>query len=135
MIKRMRGASSPREPVRVVTLHAVYVAFNEGMVLRKMELGLHFEAALETRRRIFPGIDDELAPPATRGDVQAARAVAGFAPGLAGHGGAFEMKPGVRTRGKSPDDVGMAFETGLIAHVSRPGNFGRREHSPGKAGT
>ena len=110
--------------VRIVTVHATHVAFDDGMMLRQVEFALHIEMALETGFGIFAGIDDELRG-AAGADVFAAGAMAGFATAFAGHGRIFKVQTRMRTGGKFPDDVGMAIGAGPVAHIMRAGNFQR----------
>src|ERR1051325_8288854 len=60
--------------VRVMALHTIHPVLRDGMMLREIELGVDFQVALETRRGILAGVDDEHAAPATGGDVFAAGA-------------------------------------------------------------
>lgn len=65
--------------VRIVALHAIHFAFENGVVMRELKLGVRFEMALKTGGRLFPRVDDE---PATRSShVFAGRAMARFATG------------------------------------------------------
>jgi len=84
--------------VGIVALHAVHFAFDDRMMLWKVEFSAGFLVALEAGFGIFAGIDDEFfqtAAPSHR-DVFAARAVAGFAAELAGHIRIREPQPGMR---------------------------------------
>src|ERR1035441_6024838 len=65
--------------VRVVALRAVHLLLRHRVVLRKLKFRLLLAMALKASRGVFAGIDDELAPPAAPGDVQAPRSVARFA--------------------------------------------------------
>jgi hypothetical protein len=66
-------------PVRVVTLDAVHHAFDDGMMLRKFELGVDVQVALKARGWILAGIDDETCATAANTHMLARRAVARFA--------------------------------------------------------
>ena len=120
--------------VRVVALHAVHVAFDDGMMLRQIEFSLSFEVALKTRRRVFVRIDDELAAAADF-DVFAARAVTGFAAGLAFHAGNFKMHPRVRAAREHAHVFRMAIQAGLVPDIGGAGNFRRRHDGALKGGT
>lgn len=91
--------------VGIVALDAVHLAFDDRVMLREIEFSVRFEMALETRGGVRAGIDDELAAPAARRDMQAARPVAGFATLLPGHSGLFEMQARVGTRREGAADV------------------------------
>jgi hypothetical protein len=64
--------------MRVVALDAVHAAFQDRVVLGKMELSLYLHVALKTSSRVVAGIDDEsfAAAQAGRGDMFAAGTVA-----------------------------------------------------------
>ena len=101
--------------MRVVALDTVHLAFNDRMVLWKMEFRLFGQMALETGFQIFAWINDELlAPVAPRGSVFAARAVTGFATVLAGHSGAFHVQTRMRAGRKDAGDIGMAVGASLV---------------------
>lgn len=70
-------------PVRVMALVAVHVPLDDRVMMRQVELGINIQMTLKTRSRIVPGIDDETRV-AAGFNVFAARAVTGFAAGLAG---------------------------------------------------
>ena len=82
-------------------------------------------------------IDDELVQPAraAQGDVLAARSVAGFASGLAGHRAVFQMQARVRTGGKSPGDAGVAVRAGFVPHKGRAFNLQGHHHGAIRRGT
>ncbi|EEF59801.1 hypothetical protein Cflav_PD2808 [Pedosphaera parvula Ellin514] len=106
------------QTVRVVALDTVHFPFDEGMMLGKMKGGLGFEVALETGLRVFAGIDDESAAPATDGDMFAGGAMAGFAALNTGHTSFLETQPCMRAGGEGVADVGVAFEAGFITDES-----------------
>jgi hypothetical protein len=62
--------------MRVVAVHAVHFPLQHWVVLRKLKFSLFLAMALETSRRVFARIDDELAPAAATRDVQAPGSVA-----------------------------------------------------------
>ena len=68
-------------PVRVVALHAIHPALKHPMVARQPKLSMYFDMTIQACRSIAPWIDDELAYPSSRLDVQATRAVAGLTTG------------------------------------------------------
>jgi len=115
-------------PVRVVALDAIHLPFNNGMMLWQVELGLRLQMALETRRRVLPWVNDELAAATTGFNVLAARAVARFATGLALQRGILDMNARMRAHSKSPRDIRVAIVTGLITGVRSSGYFRRRHH-------
>jgi hypothetical protein len=116
--------------VRVVALDAVHAAFQDWMVLGKMELSLEIQVALKTSRRVFARIDDEsfAAAQASRGDMLAAGTVTGFASALAGHRRTFRMNPRVRAGRKPSHNVRMTIRARLVADEMRAGDFQRRNH-------
>lgn len=123
------------DAVRVVALHAVHATFDDGMMLRQIELCLRFQMTGETSCRVLAGIHDEFAAPAARLDVQAAGSVAGFAAALTGKLCPFKMHPRVRTRGKHAHVIRVALETSAVANVSRPRDFWRGQDSLRNVGT
>lgn len=46
--------------VRIVAVHTAHAAFEEGMTVRQVEVGMDLDVAAETSLRIAPGIEDEL---------------------------------------------------------------------------
>ncbi len=78
-IARPAGRFEDVVAMRIVALHAVHLLLQHRVVLGKLEFRLLLAMALETSRRVFAGIDDELASPAAARDVQARRSVARFA--------------------------------------------------------
>ena len=113
--------------VGIMALDAVHLAFENGVVLWKMEFRLLGQMAPKASLGIFPGVDDKFsAPPRAtpQGHMFAPRAVAGFAPVLAGHLGTFRMEAGVRAGGESPGDICMAVGAGLVPHECCPFDLG-----------
>jgi hypothetical protein len=102
-------------PVWVVALHAIHLAFDDGMMLRQAEFRVRFQVAVKASRGVRAGIDDELPTPAARGDVFAARAMTGFAAGLFHHGSP-EIHARMGTRWKDADVIRVALEAGLVAY-------------------
>src|SRR5665213_4195307 len=86
------------------------------MMLRKMKFSLHLQMTSKTRLRIFAGIDDELIQSATAAhrNMFAARPVARFATGLAGHLSVLRMQSRVRAGGKGAGDIFMTVRAGLV---------------------
>src|SRR5689334_19143543 len=72
--------------------------------------------------RVFSGVKNKFSR-AAAGDMQTARAVTGFAPGLSDPGIGFEMDSSVRTRGKRATDFRVALSAGFIADERCSGNF------------
>ena len=70
-----RGLEDVRA-VRIMALDAIHAVFNYRMMLRKVEFGMCLQMAIETCRRVFARVYDELATPAPGGDMFAAGAVA-----------------------------------------------------------
>jgi len=120
-------------PVRIMTLHATHVSFDDRMMLRQIESGLNIQMALETGRRVIARIDDEFCV-AAGFDVFAAGTVAGFASGLTGQRRTFKMNPRMGAGGKFPDDVRVTIQAGFIADVMRAGNFQGHRHFHGRGG-
>lgn len=102
--------------VRVVTLHAIYFPFENGVPLGQSQFGMDLEVAGQTGLGIPSGIQNESCLAPAGGDVAAAGTMAGFAPGLPGHFRAFNMKSGVCARCEGPCDVRMAFKAGFVAN-------------------
>ena len=91
-------------PVGIVALDAVHFAFQNRMMLGMMEFSLSIQVALETRGGVLAGIDYEIGSTRARGDMFAARAVAGFAAILAGHLPVFQPQSRVWTGRKNARD-------------------------------
>ena len=121
--------------MRIMAMDAVHPIFEDGMMLRQLELSVRGEMAFEARGGILAGIQNEL-PSAAGCDVLAARAVTRFTTTLPGHGaGLFQMDARVRTRSEGADIIGVAIEAGAIAGIVRPGNFERIGHGARQTGT
>ncbi len=114
------------QAVRIMALDAIHLAFDDRVMLRQVEFRVRFQMAGETSCRVFAGIDDELIAPATRLDMQAARPVTGFAPGLPGHFRTFKMNPRVRTGREGTDVIRVAQIAGLITNERSTLNPRRR---------
>lgn len=121
--------------VRVMALDATHFAFEDGMMLREVELGVGFDVAIQTARRVLAWIENKFSPPAAAGDVQAAGAVTSFAAARAHFGVWDEMHPRVRTGGELPDVIGMARQAGLVADVIGARNFGGDDDLARNGGT
>jgi hypothetical protein len=121
--------------VRIVALDTTHFAFEDGMMLREAELGVGFDVAIQTARRVFAGIENEFPPATAAGDVQTTRAVTGFTAARADFGVWDEMHPRVRTGGELPDVIGVTGQTGLVADVIGAGNFGGDDDLARNGGT
>jgi hypothetical protein len=113
--------------MRVVALDAIHFAFDDGMMLRKVEFRVGFQVALETGGGVLAGIDDELAASAAGHDMLAGGAVAGFATLLAGKASLFEMQPRVGAGRKGAADVRVAIHADAVANEGGALDF-RRGH-------
>jgi hypothetical protein len=102
--------------VRIVALDAIHLAFNDRVMLRQVKFRVRFQVAGKTSRRVFAGIDDELAASAADLNMKAARPVTGFAAALPGHFRALEMNPCVRTGREGADVIRVTIIAGLIAY-------------------
>ena len=80
--------------VGIVALHAIHTAFQHRMVVRGLKFALGGEMALQARRRILAGVDDEFEA-AARLDVFAAGSVTRFAPGITVFAQGGEMNAGM----------------------------------------
>ena len=102
--------------VRVVTLHAIHLPFENGVSLGQSQFGMDLEVAGQAGLGIPSGIQNESCLAPACGDVAAAGSMAGFAPGLPGHFRAFNMKSGMGARCECPCEVRMAFKAGFVAN-------------------
>ena len=109
--------------MRIVAVHAIHAIFKHRMMLRKIELGMGLQVAVEARRGVFSRIDDKFSPSAPGRNMFAARAVTGFTAGFIGQLGILEIYAAMCTRGKAACDVSMAKITSGISDVSRAGDF------------
>jgi hypothetical protein len=114
--------------VRVVAVHAVHLAFDDGMMLRKTEFRMDVDMALETGGRIFAGIDDESAAAATDADVFAGRTVAGFATGYLGEFNVVLVEAAVSAGEEGARDIGVAIDARRVADEVRAWNVRRESH-------
>lgn len=120
--------------VRVVALDAIHFAFEHGMMLREAELGVGFQVAIQTARRVFAGIENEFPASTANRNVLAAGAVTGFATTRAGGGARHEVHPRVGAGGELSHVVGVAGQAGLVADEMRSGDFGRDDDIAGNGG-
>jgi hypothetical protein len=122
--------------VRVVALHTIHVAFDDRMMLRKIEFGMDVDVALETGARIFAGVDDETTATAADADVFAGRAMAGFAAADAREFYVVLVETAVRAEGECLRDVGVTFHAGSVADKMRAGDVRRGDDGAfhGRAG-
>lgn len=111
--------------VRVVALGAIHLVFKQRMMLRKTKLCFHRAMTLETGGGILAGIDDRFAPAPAADDMEAARAVAGFAAGLAHGAGIIQTDARVRAGQEVTTDISVALGASVIADEPGPGNLGR----------
>ena len=141
--------------VGVMALDAVHFAFDDGMMLGEVKLGLGLQMTSEAGLGIFAGIDNELVTPVAAGsDVFAARAVAGLttaltglamsdataqdaglASGLVSHLGFFQMQPRVRTCWKRAGNICMTVEACLVSHKRCAFDLQRFNHAAIQDGT
>ena len=104
------------------------------MVVRGSKFALGGEMALQARRRILAGVDDEFEA-AARLDVFAAGSVTRFAPGITVFAQGGEMNAGMGPGGKAPHDGRMTILASLVANFMRAGNDQRHFHGPIPGGT
>ena len=124
------------QAVRIVALHAIHLAFRDGMMLGKVEFGIDVQVAFVTSLRILARVDDELLPPgASHCDMFAGRAVARFTSVLARRLAAFKMQPRMGAGGERPGDVRVTIETGFVAYKSCALNDRGRHHRSLDSGT
>jgi hypothetical protein len=111
------------ESMRVVALHTVHFAFAHGVVLRKVELGVNFEVAGETRLGFATRIHNKSPATTTHCDVFAAGTVARFTARPALHLRCRDINARVRTGGKDSRVVRMTIGASRVADERRAGNF------------
>jgi hypothetical protein len=104
------------------------------MMLGKMEFSLSIQVALETRGGVLAGIDYEIGSTRARGDMFAARAVAGFAAILAGHLPVFQPQSRVWTGRKNARDSAVAIGAGFVAHKRCAFDFWRHDYRAARGG-
>jgi len=109
----------------IMALHAIHAAFQDGVMLRKIKLGVNFQMTFKASRRVLAGVYNELASSAPRRHVQAAGTMTGFTPALARWRNPFDVDAGVGTGREVPRVGGMAFGAGLVADVMRARNLRR----------
>jgi hypothetical protein len=105
--------------VRVMALHAIHLLLWHWVVLGEQELRLLLAMALETGRRVLPGVDDESASPAASGNMQAGRPMARFAARLPYGTGVFQVDSGVGAGRKNAGDTLVAVGASLVADERR----------------
>lgn len=118
--------------VRLVTIGASDLAFNDGMMRCEIELPARIEMTLETDARRFAGIDHRVSR-ATSLDMETASTVTRFAADILG------VRPFCHqsrmSRGwKFFDEFRMTFRTRRCADEFRTRNIGRRDHHALKGG-
>jgi len=112
--------------VRVVTLDAVHFAFNDGMVLRQMELSLDRAVAFKTGGWIAAGVDNDFSSAATTGNVETARSVARLTASLPRGPAILEANAGVRAGREDSRNVGVTLRASAVTHKSGSRDLGSR---------
>ena|SRR5947209_3762147 len=107
----------------IMALHTIHFVLQDRMMLRQVEFNLRGAVTLETGGRVFAGVHDELAAPATAGHVEAAGTVTRFTAGLACSVGARQMNPSVGTGRENSRNVGMAFGARAVPNESCAGHI------------
>jgi hypothetical protein len=108
--------------MRIMTVNATHVAFDDRVVLREIELALNVQMTLKTRLGVSAGIDNELSPTAGT-DVFTAGTVAGFTAALPGQGRIFRIQTRVGTGGKFPNNRRMTIGAGAVTDKVSARNF------------
>ena len=116
--------------VRVMALDTIHPSFDDGMMIRQIQLSVDLEVTLKANRRVSPRVDDESAAPAAGGDMLAPGAMAGFAAGFAGPLQIVFVKAGMRAGGKSARDVGVAIRANLVSYKGSALDLGRFDQDP-----
>ena len=116
-----------------MALDAIHATFQDGMMLRQLELRMYIKVASETRLRVPARIDDQLSAAAGL-DVQTARSMTGFTPGGVVVGSAFDVQTGVRAGRKGASVIGMALDAGLVPDERCTFNLRRNYDAPGQRG-
>ena len=111
--------------MRVVTIDAADLAFENRVPMRQLELCAHFEMALETGLRRFPWINDT-AGAAAGCNVLAPRSVARFATHLLGVI-PFRLQPRMRGGPEVAHDFAVAGIAGIGSDKLGAGNARRRD--------
>jgi len=128
LVKSRHGQTSRRfenvATMRVVALRAIDFLLRQRVVLGEMKFGLGGPMAFKTGSGIFPGVDYEFTPPSAACDMQAARAVAGFAPCLACGTRVLQTDAHVSTRREDSANVRMTLSTRLVTDKSGSGDLG-----------
>jgi hypothetical protein len=110
----------------LMAVHAVHVAFDDGMMLRQIKFGVDVDVALKTGRSIFPGIHDETSAPAANAHMFAGGAVAGFAAGHLRELNVVFIETAMRACWKAARNIGVTFDARRVADKVRARNAGRR---------
>ena len=121
--------------VRIVTLHAVHFAFEDGMMLREVELRLRFQVAVKTGLRLPARVEDEFSPPATDRDMPAGGTMTGFATLRAWQLDSVHAQPRMRAGGKAPGHGLVAFRANFVPHIIGAFDPLRRRDHLGGSGT
>ena len=111
--------------VRIVAITAIDLALRHRVMVGQVELGPHFQMALETTLRGLARIDDRVARTA-RLIVQAARSMTGFAAHFGGVA-AFRFEPRMGGGPESLRDVLVALGASLGSDKSGARNLRRRD--------
>jgi hypothetical protein len=104
------------EAMRIMTLNTAHVFFQHGMMLGQVEFRFGGSMTLETGAWILPGVHNELARTAAACDMEASRAMAGFAAALTSGARGFEPDPCVGAGRERARDIRMTLRTGLVPH-------------------
>jgi hypothetical protein len=117
--------------VGVMAIHAIEVAFGDGVMGGEPELEGDIDMAGEAGLGIAAGVDDEAGAIAGGVDVEAAGAVAGFATGAAGEVEMVDMNAEMDAGLERRRVVGMAIETLLVTDEGGAGDGGGGEGCAG----
>jgi hypothetical protein len=102
--------------VWVVTLDAVHVLFQDGMMMGQLKLGVDLEMTAEAGVRRPAGVDDEFSAATACLDVETSRSVARFTTGGFSAGSAFDVDAHVWAGGKDARELGMTIDARFVAH-------------------
>lgn len=103
--------------VRIVALHAIHDPFNDGMMLRKSELPMNIQVALETRARILSGIHDETTASSPHAHVLTGGAMTRFTSSDRSEFYVILGETAVGTGGETAGNVRMAIDASRVSHV------------------
>jgi hypothetical protein len=109
----------------IVALHAIHVAFDDGVMLRQIKFRVHIRVALETRARIFAGIYNH-SPPAYA-HMFAPWAVAGFATGALRKFDIVLAEASVRAHRERARNIRVTIDARRVADKMRARHMRRRD--------